>query len=112
MYLVRYLLKTHYLGIKFAPNQTKGFKGYVDADFCKNGGKLFASSDPTTAKSRSSWIIFYADCPVHWASKLQTQVVLSITEAEYIAILSSLRDVIPIMDLVAEIMNHNFQVIC
>ena len=44
-------------------------------------------------------------------SKLQTQVALSTTEAEYIAVSYSLRDMIPIMDLVTEIRNP-FQVIC
>ena len=47
---------------------------------------------------------------VSWASKLQKHKAISITEAEYIAMSSSLRDMILIMDLVAKIMNHNFQV--
>ena len=50
VYLVKCLLKTHHLGIKFAPNQTKGFECYVDADFCGNWEKQFAPSDPNTAK--------------------------------------------------------------
>jgi hypothetical protein len=50
--------------------------------------------DPSTAKSRSGWIVFYAACPVCWASKLQSQVALSTTEAEYIAMSQALRDVI------------------
>ena len=36
VFLVRYLLKTCHLGIKFAPNQTKSLEYYVDADFCRN----------------------------------------------------------------------------
>jgi hypothetical protein len=39
-------------------------------------------------------------------------VALSTTEAKYIAMLQSLRDVIPIMDLVQEMRERNFQVIC
>ena len=110
VYLVRYLLKTCHLGLNFAPDQTKGFKCYVDADFCGKWDKRFASSDPSTAKSWSGCIVFYANCPISWASKLQTQVALSTTESEYNAMSSSLRDVIPIMNLVAEIKNHDFQV--
>jgi hypothetical protein len=56
--------------------------------------------------------VFYAGCPVIWASKLQTQVALPTTEAEYIAMSQSLRDVLPIMFLVQEICKKDFQVIC
>jgi hypothetical protein len=67
--------------------------------------------DPSTAKSRSGWIIFYAGCPVSWASKLQSQVALSTTEAEYIAMSQALRDVIPVMNLLQEMREREFQVI-
>ncbi len=43
---------------------------------------------------------------------LQTQVDLSTTEAEYIAMSQSLRDILPIMFLVQEICKKGFQVIC
>ena len=36
VYLVMYLLKTRHLGLKFAPDKTKGFECYVDEDFCGN----------------------------------------------------------------------------
>jgi hypothetical protein len=68
--------------------------------------------DPSTAKSRSGWVIFYAGCPVSWASKLQSQVALSTTEAEYIALSQALRDVIPVMNLLQEMRERKFQVIC
>ena len=80
--------------------------------FSGNWNKAFAQSDPSTAKSRSGWIIFYAGCPVCWASKLQTQVALSTTEAEYIAMSMALRDVIPVMNLIKEIKSKGFSVIC
>ena len=86
LYLVRYLKKTRDLGIRFKPNPGKGFECYCDADFSGNWNKQFAAVDPSTSKSRSGWIVFYAGCPVCWASKLQSQVALSTTEAEYIAL--------------------------
>jgi hypothetical protein len=52
------------------------------------------------AKSRSGWIIFYAGCPISWASKLQSQVALSTTKSEYIAMSQALKDIIPIMGLI------------
>jgi len=112
LYLVCYLLKVRDLGLKFKPNPKKGIECYCDADFSGNWNKAFAPVNPSTAKSRSGWIIFYAGCPVSWASKLQSQVVLSTTEAEYIAMSQSLRDVIPVMNLLQEMREQNFQVIC
>mgnify|MGYP006157307357 FL=1 len=38
-----------------------------------------------------------------WASKLQTEVALSTTEAEYVCLSQSLRDTIPLMNLLAEV---------
>ena len=55
---------------------------------------------------------FYAGCPIIWASKLQSQVALSTTEAEYIAISMSRRDVLPIMFLLKEMREQGFSVIC
>ena len=85
LYLVCYLKKTRDIGLKFTPDPTKGFECYCDSDFSGLWNKEFAPVDPSTAKSRSGWIIFYAGCPVSWASKLQSQVALPTTKAEYIA---------------------------
>ena len=90
LYLICYLKKTQDLGTRFNPDQDKGFKCYCNADFSGNWNKHLASFDPSTAKSQSGWIVFYAGCQIIWASKLQTQVTLSTTEAEYIAMSQSL----------------------
>jgi len=88
------------------------FECYCDSDFSGLWNKEIAPVDPSTAKLRSGWIIFYAGCPVSWASKLQSQVALSTTEAEYIAMSQALRDVIPVMNLLQEMREREFQVIC
>ena len=48
-------------------------------------------------------MILYAGCPVLWCSKLQTEIALSTTEAEYIELSQDMRDVIPFMYLLKEI---------
>ncbi len=73
--------------------------------------KPFAPVDPSTSKSWSGWIIFYEGFPVSWASKLQSQVALSTTEAEYIAMSQALRAVIPIMGLLQETREQDFKVL-
>jgi hypothetical protein len=42
-------------------------------------------------------------CPITWASKLQTQIALSNTEAEYISLSQSLREVIAMINLMTEV---------
>jgi hypothetical protein len=76
------------------------FECWVDADLVGNWDRVNADVDPSTAKSRTGYIITYAACPVVWASKLQTEVAQSTTEAEYQAISTSLRNVIHLMQLV------------
>jgi hypothetical protein len=112
LYLVCYLKKMRNLGLKFKPDPKKGFECYYDLDFSGNWSKEFAPVDPSTAKSRNRWIIFYSGCPISWASKLQSQVTLSTTEAKYIAMSQALRDVIPIMILLQEMREQDFKVVC
>jgi len=43
--------------------------------------------------------------PVVWASKLQTEIALSVTEAEYIALSTAAREILPILSLAKEAAN-------
>ncbi len=61
LYLICYLKKTRELGIRFKPDPKMGFECYCDTDFSGS----FASVDPSTSKSSSGWVIFYAGCPSH-----------------------------------------------
>ena len=45
----------------------------------------------------------YANCPIFWRSYLQTEIALSTAEAEYIALSSALRQVLPLMTTMEEI---------
>ncbi|KAL7475680.1 hypothetical protein ACHAW6_001591 [Cyclotella cf. meneghiniana] len=66
--------------------------------------------DPRTAKCRSGWMVFYAACPIIWASTLQSQVALSMTKAEYIGMPLALRDIIPLMELIMEMRECKFDI--
>ena len=107
LWLGRYLAATKDQGIIFKPT-LQSFDCYVDADFSGNWNRDEATGDPDTARSRSGYVIQYAGCPIVWASKLQTQVALSTTEAEYIALSTALRDTIPLMELVKELRENGF----
>ncbi len=54
--------------------------------------------------SRTGFLILYHGCPVHWGSKLQTEIALSTTEAEYIILSMAARELIPIHRLMRELL--------
>ncbi|CAJ1933824.1 unnamed protein product [Cylindrotheca closterium] len=106
--ICRYLYKTRHMGLHFKPDKTKGLECYVDADWA-GSWRDRTSTDPLSSRSRTGYIITYAGCPIVWASKLQTLVALSTTEAEYIALSSSLREVIALMNLINELKSLDFK---
>jgi hypothetical protein len=75
---------------------------YVDADFAGLWTEA-SSSESTSVKSRTSFVILFANCPVLWVSKLQTEVALSTIEAEYISLSQAMRDLIPMQALLTEL---------
>ena len=75
---------------------------YVDADFA--GGWQQLDADVTdNVMSRTGFIIMYANCHLFWSIKLKTDIALITSEAEYTALSSELREVIPLMTLMEEI---------
>ena len=75
----------------------------VDADFAGLFG-VEDPADPISVKSRTGYVIMIANCPLLWVSKLQQEISLSTQESEHVASSSSLRNVIPIQNLVKEVM--------
>jgi hypothetical protein len=69
-------------------------------------------SIPVPPNHKAGGSFFYAGCPLSWASKLQSQIALSTTKAEYIVMSQALRDVIPVMNLLQEMREQNFKVVC
>jgi hypothetical protein len=112
--IVRYLLGTSDKGL-ICSNSSSSFISsltsltcYCDASFAGEWNKDIAEFNPVTAKSPSGYMIKYGNCPVVWSSKLQTEIALSTTEAEYVALSQSLREVIPTIELLKELASHDF----
>ena len=57
--------------------------GYCDSDL---GGDL------DTSRSTSGYIFYIGETTISWRSKLQSQVSLSITEAEYVAVTEAAKE--------------------
>jgi hypothetical protein len=116
-HLCRYLLQTKDKGIIMRPSgvafecQVKGlesveeadpFQCFVDAAHASDWKQSTAMRDPNTARSRTGFLITFANCPLLWGSKLQTEIALSSTEAEYVALSTAAREMVPIMALAKE----------
>lgn len=100
--LGKYLQGTKDKGIIFKPDPSRGLECYVDADFAGGWNKADANN-AEAVMSRTGYVLMYAGCPLTWCSKLQTEVALSTTEAEYIALSQAIREVIPLIQLLKEI---------
>jgi hypothetical protein len=102
MRIGRYLCDNCERGLVFKIDKTKGLEVYVDADFA--GGWSCADADNDgNVLSRTAFVICYANCPLVWCSKLQTEIALSTAKAEYIAMSHALCETIPVQNLVKEI---------
>ncbi|KAI0992992.1 hypothetical protein K3495_g15192, partial [Podosphaera aphanis] len=76
-HILRYVAKQPDKGITFTRNEGKPtLEAYSDADF---------AADTATSRSTSGSLIRLASGPIFWKSRLQKEVVLSTTEAEYLA---------------------------
>ena len=64
---------------------------------------VYPDQDPNSIKSRSGYVILYQGCPILWVSKMQTQFALSTMESEYLALSQSMRDLIPLREIMKEV---------
>ena len=105
--ICRYLLKEKNRGLIMRPDCSRGLECYVDADWAGSWQDR-SSNDPLSSHSRTGYVILYAGCPIIWASKMQSLIALSTTEAEYIALSTALREVIAVMNLLRELKERGF----
>ncbi len=111
LYLVRYLKKMHNQGLKFKPDPKKGFECYCHRFLRKlEQGIRTRGSQYHQVTKRMDYLL----CRLPRLLGLQTSIsiMLSTTEAKFIAMLQALHDVIPVMNLLQEMREQNFKVIC
>ena len=87
----RYLIGTKDKGLILDPSKDLDVDCFIDADFAGLWGSEPAH-EPISVKSRSRWVII-----------MQTNIVLSTMQAEYVALSSAMRDLLPLKALMVEI---------
>jgi hypothetical protein len=100
--IVRYLKGTRDICYILRPSSTPTLDCFADADFSGTWSQETAQH-PTSVKSQTGYIKTFVDCPVLWTSKLQGEIALSMTEAEYISLLQAMRDLIPLQTILQEL---------
>jgi hypothetical protein len=80
---------------------------YVDADFAGMWHKEF-SELRSHVLSRTGYVITFCGCPVTWSRKLQTEIALSTTESEYIALSTATRELLPLRCILEDIARSSF----
>jgi hypothetical protein len=106
----RYLKGTRDKGLILKLNDSS-LEVFVDANFSGDWNQSTAENDPDTARSRYAFYVFYAGCPIIWASRMQTEIALSTTEAEFYALSYALREVIPLIELLKELDEAGFNIV-
>ncbi|KAI2513951.1 hypothetical protein MHU86_335 [Fragilaria crotonensis] len=100
--IIRYLHRTADKGTIVRPTGDLSIDCYVDADFAGLHGRD-PDYEPSSAKSRTGYIITLGGCPILWKSKLQTEISLSTLESEYSALSASMRTLLPLRSLLSEV---------
>jgi hypothetical protein len=97
-----YLCNNCTLGIIYKIDKSKGIKVSVDAAFVGFWG-YSNTENADNVLLQTGFVICYANCPSVWCSKLQTEIVLSNAEAEYVAMSHALHDTIPSKNNIKEV---------
>ena len=99
--IIRYLKGTRKLGMIIRPTGKLDLDLFVDADFIG----LYSAEDHSnsdSARSRTGFIVKLSGCPLYWFTKLQSIITCSTTEAEYVALSTSLRTLLVLKRIVLE----------
>ena len=99
--ILRYLKRTRTKGMIVKPTGKLNLDLFVDADFC-GLYKAEPDTDQNSVKSRTGYVVKLSGCPLTWRSQLQTSITCSTLEAEYNALSSALRALLPLKRMLIE----------
>ena len=88
-----------------------GMEVHPDSNFAGAWESAGAGEDVDTARSRHGFIVSYCGVPLFWKSQMQTEIALSSTEAEFIALATATRATIPIQRILMEMKERGFPVV-
>jgi len=93
LYICRYLAGTQNYQLVYG-QKSEGFHAFADSDW---------GSDPSTRRSTTGHLVFLAGAVTSWLSRAQKTVALSSTEAEYMSLSDTTRQLVWIHSLMGEL---------
>lgn len=91
--ILRYLVEKESYGIEYSKEKNRGLEVYCDADYAGD----------ETYKSTTGMVILYGGGPIHWKSSRQHIITTSSTEAEYVSLCTTVKEVIWLRKLAREL---------
>jgi len=104
--IVCYLLYTKDKGLILHPMKSFALNIYVGADFAGMWHQEHSALQENVLSCTDN-MITHCGCPIHWVSKLQSEIALSMTKSEYIALSMATRELLPLCRLMQEINLHS-----
>ena len=102
--IIRHLHRTSDKGTIVTPTGDLSLDCYVDADFAGLHGHD-PDYAPSSAKSRTGYIIILSGCSILWKSFLQTKISMSTLEYEYSSLSAAMRTLLPLRSNLIEVVN-------
>ena len=99
--IIKYLKGTIDQGTIVKPEGDLNLKCWVDADFA-GLYKREDNEDPSSARSRTGYIIALSGVPLYWKSTLQKEACTASAESEYVALGHAMKALMPLIELVKE----------
>ena len=103
--ICRYLQGTKDNGLVFNQSKKLLVYCYADADFSGLWGHKNLH-EPICARSRTVFLVTFANFPLLWVSKLQTEIALSTLHYEYMALYHPNKELLPLKSLIKEVIDN------
>ena len=100
--ICQYLQGTKDNGIVFNPSKKLVVDCYAAADFAGLRGNE-NPQEPICARSRTGFVVTFANFTLLWVSKLQTEISVSTLHSEYVALPHSVRALPPLKIIIKEV---------
>lgn len=92
--IFRYLNGNKSLGLHYSRANNKGLAIYCDSDY---------AGDTDTSRSTTGFVMMYGGAPIHWRSHRQDLITLSSTEAEFVSICTTIKELVWLRKLALEL---------
>ena len=103
--IFRYLQGNKDNGLVFNPTKKLVVDCYADADFATIWGHENPQY-PIFDRSRTGFVVTFANCPLLWVSKLQIEIALSTLNSDYLALSHSIRALLPLKIIIKEVIDN------